>query len=115
MAARAGAGALVDKKGLDVVMLDVGDLLNITDYFLVATGTSKIHAKALADGAEEALVELDRRPLRREGKAEGEWILLDYGDFVIHIFQSESREFYGLERLWGDAPRTAFEGAAADS
>lgn len=114
MAARGAAGALVDKKAINVVMLDVGDLLTITEHFVIATGTSRIHARSLVDAVEESLAEEGRRPLRREGKAEGEWILLDYGDFVVHVFQETPRDFYGLERLWGDAPRTEFEDAAIE-
>jgi ribosome-associated protein len=115
MAARAAADALVDKKAIDVVMLDVGDLLAITEHFVIATGTSRIHARSLVDAVEEALSKDGRKPLRREGKGEGEWILLDYGDFVVHVFQETPRDFYGLERLWGDAPKTPFEDAAIES
>jgi ribosome-associated protein len=107
--ARVAADALADKKGIDITMLDVGDLLAITDYFLIATGTSRPHAQSLVDAVESKLRELDRKVLRREGVAEAEWILLDYGDFVVHVFQAPQREFYGLERLWGDAPRVPLE------
>lgn len=113
--AKAGADALVDKKAVDVVMLDVERLLTITDYFVIATGTSRIHAQSLTDAVEEALAKIERKPLRREGKAEGEWILLDYGDFVVHVFQQSARDFYGLERLWGDAERIEVEDAAVES
>lgn len=113
--ARVGADALVDKKALDVVILDVERLLTITDYFVIATGTSRVHAQSLVDAVEEALTKADRKPLRREGKAEGEWILLDYGDFVVHVFQQSARDFYGLERLWGDAERIEVEDAAVES
>ena len=112
--ARVAADALADKKGIDIVMLDVGDLLHITEYFLIATGTSRIHAKSLADGVHEMLGDIDRKPFRREGEAEAEWILLDYGDFVVHVFQAEQRDYYGLERLWGDAERIALEVAVGD-
>jgi len=110
--ARAAADALADKKGIDITMLEVGDLLAITEYFLIATGTSRPHVKALSEGVEERLRELDRKALRREGVAEAEWVLLDYGDFVVHVFQATPRDYYGLERLWGDAPRIDIEVSA---
>ncbi|HLU52991.1 MAG TPA: ribosome silencing factor [Acidimicrobiia bacterium] len=104
------ADAIYDKKGLDVQLLDVGDLLAITDIFVIGTGTSNIHVRSLAEGVEEALAEkAGRKPLRREGVEQAEWILLDYGDVVIHLFQPEQREYYGLERLWLDAPRVTWE------
>lgn len=74
--------------------------------FVIATGTSRPHVQALAEGVEERLREdLDLKPLRNEGKAEAEWILLDYGDIIVHLFQAAAREYYGLERLWADAPK----------
>lgn len=111
--ARAAADALADKKALDVVLLDVGDLLAITEVFVIATGTSRPHAQSLADNVVERLKEAGRRPLRDEGRAQAEWILLDYGDFVVHVFQPEPRQFYGLERLWGDARRLDWEPVAS--
>lgn len=108
--ARMAADAIHDKKGLDIELLDVGDLLAITDVFVIATGTSNIHVRALAEGVEEGLSEaLSRKPLRREGKDQATWVLLDYGDVVVHLFQPDPREFYGLERLWADAPRIEWE------
>ena len=103
------ADALDDKKGLDIALLDVGDLLSITEVFVIVTGTSRTHVRTLAEAVDERLKELGRRPLRIEGAAEGEWVLLDYGDFVVHVFQETPRDFYGLERLWGDAPRIHWE------
>ena len=88
----------------------------ITDVFLIATGTSRRHVKSLVEEAEEQLkLRLDRRPLRREGADYGHWVLLDYGDIVIHVFDVETRDFYDLERLWGDAPRLEFEPASAEA
>jgi len=112
--ARVAADALADKKGIDVSMLEVGDLLHITEYFLIATGTSRIHAQSLIDGVEERLRDVGRKPFRREGIAEAEWALLDYGDFVVHVFQQDERDFYGLERLWGDADRIPVRAAATE-
>lgn len=107
--ARIAADALDDKKGIDIVLLDVGDLLSITEVFVIATGTARPHVKTLAEYVVEKLKDHGRRPLRSEGEAEGEWILLDYGDFLVHVFQETPRDFYGLERLWGDAPRIEWE------
>ena len=76
---------------------------------LMATGASRRHVKALAEDVEEVLKEADRRPIRREGLADGTWVLLDYGDIVVHVFDEEKRSFYDLERLWGDAPRLDFQ------
>ena len=106
---RIAADALDDKKGIDIALLDVGDLLSITEVFVIVTGTSRTHVRTLAESVDEKLKEHDRRPLRTEGAAEGEWVLLDFGDFVVHVFQETPRDFYGLERLWGDAPRIQWE------
>lgn len=108
-AARTAAAAIDDKKGEDIVLLDLSGLLVVTDIFLVATGTSNRHVKSLVEDAEEALKEIGRKPIRREGTDFGEWVLLDYGDVVIHAFDRETREYYDLERLWADAPVIAFE------
>ena len=87
----------------------MGDLLSITEVFLIVTGTSRTHVRTLAEAVDEKLKGQGRRPLRTEGASEGEWVLLDYGDFVVHVFQETPRDFYGLERLWGDAPRIQWE------
>lgn len=110
--ARAAADALAEKKGFDIVLLDVADLITITDVFVIATGSSRRHVRTLAENVREKLAELGRKQHRSEGLREGEWVLLDYGDVVVHILQSEPRDFYGLERLWGDAPRVSWEPAA---
>ncbi len=112
---RAAADALVEKKGAEVVLLEVGDLLSITEVFVIVTGTSRPHVQTLTEEVHKRLAELGRRPLREEGRREGEWVLIDYGDFVVHIFQPEQREFYGLERLWGDAPRIEWEPAVSEA
>lgn len=91
-------------------------LLVVTDVFVIATGTSRRHVKSLVDEVEEELKEsLNRRPLRREGVEHAHWVLLDYGDMVVHVFDVETRSYYDLERLWGDAPRLEFEPAAAEA
>ncbi|MDH3498623.1 MAG: ribosome silencing factor [Acidimicrobiia bacterium] len=99
------AEAIDDKKGTDVTLLDVSEILRIVDVFVIATGTNRRQVQALADAVEERLRDLGRRPLRVEGRSEAEWALLDYGDIVVHLFQPAVREFYSLERLWGDAPK----------
>ena len=85
----------------------------LTDVFIIATGTSRRHVISLAEEAELKLKEQDRRPLRREGTENGTWVLLDYGDVVIHLFDEETRAYYDLERLWADAPRLEFEPAVS--
>ncbi|MEA1903085.1 MAG: ribosome silencing factor [Actinomycetota bacterium] len=108
--ARMAADAIFSKKGTDIVMLDVEDLFVLSDIFVIATGTSRPHVQALADHVEEMFNEQeDLKPLRVEGRTEAEWVLVDYGDIIIHVFQGASREFYSLERLWGDAARVRWE------
>jgi len=91
----------------------VSSLLVITDVFVIASGTSRRHILTLAEVVEERLKGLGRRPLRSEGLEDATWALLDYGDLVIHLFDEPTRRYYDLERLWGDAPRTDFDAAAA--
>jgi ribosome-associated protein len=100
------ADAIFSKKGMDIVLLDVEGLFVLSDVFVIATGTSRPHVQSLADHVEERMLEeLGLKPLRSEGRAEAEWILLDFGDVIVHLFQSAPREFYGLERLWADAEK----------
>ncbi len=109
------AEAIDDKKGEDVLVLDVSGLLVVTDIFLLASGTSTRHVRSLVDDAEDALRIVDRRPIRREGAEYGEWVLLDYGDVVIHVFERDTRAYYDLERLWADAPRIPFEARVSET
>lgn len=109
------AKVLDEKKGVDLVLLDVSELLWITDAFVIASGNSRPHVQSLAEDIESQLKSEDRRPLRVEGKPEGKWILLDYGEVVVHVFQPETRDFYGLERLWGDAPRLTWEPLSSEA
>lgn len=102
-----------DKKGADIALLDVSDLIVVTDVFIIATGTSRRHVMSLAEDTEMALKTIDRRPLRREGMEDGTWVLLDYGDVIVHVFDGETREYYDLERLWADAPRLVVEQASS--
>ncbi|WOF24733.1 ribosome silencing factor [Microbacterium betulae] len=90
--------------GEDLVALDVSEPLPLVDVFLLVTGRSERNVAAIADKIEEKLVEAGHKRLRREGRAEARWILLDFGDIVAHVFHQEEREFYSLERLWKDCP-----------
>jgi len=104
--ATAAAEAARDKQAADVVVLDVAALLTITDYFVICSVASAPQLKAVTEAVEERLrTGLDRRPVRREGDADGGWLLLDYIDVVVHVFGDEERAYYDLERLWRDAPR----------
>ena len=105
--------ALQEKKGMDIVLLDLRKVTDLLDYFLLCTGTSPQHVKALAEEVERELKRENERPLHVEGLKERRWVLLDYVDIAVHIFGRDTREFYALERLWGDAPRTEFESSAA--
>lgn len=95
--------AAEDKKARDITVLDISQISIICDYFLICTGRSSTQVQAVAEHIQDQLEEANIRPLRREGFREGTWVLLDYGDVVIHVFQEMERNFYNLERLWGDA------------
>jgi ribosome-associated protein len=96
--------AALEKKGEDVRIRYLQPVADFTDYFLLASGTNERQVQAIADAIEDVLRSWGVRPLHIEGKYPARWILMDYGDFVVHIFLDTTREFYGLERLWGDAP-----------
>ena len=103
--ARTAARAAVAKKALDPVAFDVSERLAITDLFLIITATNERQVGAVVDGIEEALLAVDRKPVRREGDRENRWVLLDYLDVVVHVQHSEERTLYALEKLWKDCPR----------
>ena len=110
--AKAAATAIAEKKGLSITLLDVSELVVLTDVFVIATGTSNRHVKTLVQETEFVLknsADNSRRPIRREGENFARWVLLDYGDVVVHVFDEETRMYYDLERLWADAPRIAFD------
>lgn len=108
--ARAAADALYAKNATDVVLLDVEKAFFLSDVFVIATGSSSTNVQALADHVEEKLKESHQvKPLRVEGRTEAEWVLVDFGDIIVHVFQAAARDFYSLERLWGDAPRIKWE------
>jgi ribosome-associated protein len=96
---------MIDKKAEEITVLDVRDLTSFTNYFIVCTGESEPQLRTIARNIEEKMKEIEIRPHHLEGKSENGWILMDYDDFVVHIFSREKRTFYDLERLWGDAPR----------
>lgn len=103
------AEAAASKKAERIVVLDVSSLLVITDHFVICTGNTDRQVKAIAQEVELRLrEEAALKPFRSEGEREGRWILLDYVDFVVHVFHKEDREYYDLERLWSDAPRVEF-------
>lgn len=102
---RLAAAAADAKHGRDMVALEVRDLTSIADYFLLITVTSSTQAEAVCDAIDQALSARGLEPLHVEGRSEPHWILMDYADVIVHIFQEETRAFYALERLWGDAPR----------
>lgn len=103
--------ALSEKKGDDTVVLDLRGLTQIADYFIICTGSSVPHIRALSDGVESKLKESKIKPLHIEGQRNNSWIILDYGDILVHIFNPETREYYELERFWLDARRITFDNA----
>ena len=102
--AQAAALAAADKLASDVVAIDVSERLALADVFVIASASNDRQVEAVVDSIEERLRGLDAKPLRREGKRDGRWVLLDYGDVVVHVQHDEEREFYELERLWKDCP-----------
>ena len=101
--------AIRDKQGIDIVVLDLRKAEGFTDYFVICTGTNPRQIHALADAVSETLrKDFGERPALAEGIAKSEWILLDYFNFVVHVFTRDCRAFYGLERLWGNAERLEF-------
>jgi ribosome-associated protein len=112
--ARTAARAASAKGGDETVIIEVGAVLAITDAFVISSGRNTRQVRTIAEEVEARLkVEGGISPLRVEGLGDSRWVLLDYGDLVIHVFLDETREFYDLERLWSDAPRVAWEDEAA--
>ncbi|MBD2764890.1 ribosome silencing factor [Kocuria sp. cx-455] len=103
---RTAALAADEKKAENIVAFDVSDSLAITDAFMVASAPNERQVAAVVDAIEDKLIQEHKvKPLRREGRGEGRWVLLDFGDIVIHVLHDEDRAFYALERLWGDSPK----------
>ncbi|MGZ8780595.1 MAG: ribosome silencing factor [Thermoanaerobaculia bacterium] len=107
---RVAVAAALEKKAFNLDVLSVGELTSIADYFVLASASNERQAAAIADAVVDQLKQqLGVRPLLIEGTTPGRWILLDFGDFIVHIFTEDVRRFYGLERLWGDAPNVTAE------
>jgi len=102
--AEAAGVAASDKLAHDVVAIDVSERLPLTDCFVIASAGNERQVQAVVDSVEERLRLLDAKPVRREGTQEARWVLLDFGDVVVHVLHDDEREFYGLERLWKDCP-----------
>ena len=111
--ARTVAQAAVDKLATDVVLIDVSERLVITDVFVLATGSNERQVEAIVEAVEERARLAGHKPIRREGQRDGRWVLLDYGDVVVHVQRSEERVYYALERLWKDCPFIPFTDATA--
>jgi len=110
---RVAAHAALEKKAIDLVVLNLEGLSSIADFFLVCSARSTPQADTIADAVRGALRAAGVRPRHNEGSAESGWLLLDYADVVVHVFLEETRAFYSLERLWGDAPLVSVEGGGA--
>jgi ribosome-associated protein len=106
---REAVAAADDRQAADLKVLHLQKISDFTDYFLICSGTSERQVKAIADAVQERLRSHRVRPLHVEGYNRAQWVLLDYGDLVVHIFQEEPRRYYALERLWGDAPNVTAE------
>jgi ribosome-associated protein len=105
------ARAADDKLGQDTVVIAVGELLAITDHFVITNGSNRRQVKAIAESVEEQLTSAGGpKPLRIEGLDDLEWVLLDFGEFVVHVFDTDTRSVYDLERLWGDCPKVDWRG-----
>ncbi len=111
---RRAAHAARDRKALDLRVLQLEKVSDFTDYFLICSGSSDRQVQAIAQSVDARLRERKVRPLHSEGEREGNWVLLDYGDFVVHVFQEDLRAFYALERLWSDAPDVTEEFGEGD-
>ena len=112
--ARVAAQAALDTKAEDLVILDVRGRSSFADYFVIMSGRSTRHVQGLAEAVDSALRNKKMTSATTEGLKDGLWVLLDYNDVVVHIFYTETREFYGLERFWHDAPRLSVEAGAGE-
>lgn len=108
--ARQAAAAADDLLATDIVAIDVSEHLALTDVFVIASAPTDRQVQAIVDAVERRMHEAGHKPLRREGEREGHWVLLDFGDVVVHVMRAEDRMFYQLERLWKDCPRVSLEG-----
>ena len=108
--AQHAARAALDKRAADLSILDVRTVSSVTDYFLVCSGKSTTHVRTITDAIRQELKADGVRPMHAEGRPESGWVLLDYGDVLVHVFLEDTRAYYALERLWGDAPGVPLEG-----
>lgn len=108
--ATVAALAADEKLAEEIAVIDVSDVLTITDLFVIASASNERQVAAIVDEVEDKLREAGAKPIRREGTREGRWALLDYGEIVVHIFRTEEREYYALDRLWRDCPLVDIEG-----
>jgi ribosome-associated protein len=99
----------LDRKALELAVLDMAGLVMYTDFFVICSGQSTQQVKAIAERIEEGLKRRGMRPQGVEGRAFAHWVLMDYGDVIVHVFEEETRDFYGLDKLWLDAPRVAVD------
>ena len=107
---RTAVQAAVDKKAFDLAVLSVGELTSIADFFVLCSANTERQTQAIADSVmQKVRAQESVKPLLVEGTTPGRWILIDYGDFIVHVFTEECRRYYGLERLWGDAPNMTTE------
>ena len=104
---RAAVDVAVDRQALDLRALDLSQISHFTDFFVICSGSNERHVQAIADAIQRKLRDLDLRPMGIEGYDHGQWVVLDYGFIVVHIFSEEMREYYRLEGLWADAPDLA--------
>jgi ribosome-associated protein len=108
----AAAQAAADKGATDIIVIDVSDRLPLTDCFVVVTGSNERQVGAIVDAVSERLAKIGVRAVRREGERDGRWVLLDFGDVVVHVQHAEERVFYALDRLWSDCPTIPFVDSA---
>lgn len=104
------ASAAQEKKGRDILLMNLQGISLIADYFVICTGNSTIQVRAIAEQVDETMSLAGHQPLRVEGYKDGRWVLLDFGSVIVHVFQEEERKYFNLERLWGDAEKTPYEG-----
>tara|TARA_B110000438_G_scaffold93172_1_gene92715 strand:- start:1097 stop:1441 length:345 start_codon:yes stop_codon:yes gene_type:complete len=108
--ARIAAQASSEKLGENTLLIDVGEVIGITEYFVITTGNNRRHIKSIIEGIEEELSsKADSKPICIEGKESSGWVLMDYGAFVVHVFDHQCRTFYDLERLWSDRPKASWD------
>lgn len=111
--AKVAADAALDKIAEKVIAIDVSDQMPLTDVFVLAAASNERQVGAIVDEVEDRLRELGSKPLRREGQREGRWVLIDFGDIIVHVQHEEEREYYALERLWKDCPEIDLEAVEA--